>query len=678
MVKDSIRSSTSKNVGRSGGVSSGLAGDLGDQTSSAMDFGRGLPYARERDRAGIPGLVNPWDPIARLPRGINPEDHGRWKREDDARRIDEEYRRRDVKKEATVKEPPNRDEPKGGKKPKGGSSGGGGSGRSFGGPNSGDKIDDDKGGEPRRPKPGNGDIIPDPRDYPVDDDCGWQVMIFWRKTSSYNITRKSISTGMVYYIWNSSYSYRVNKINGENPDDGFVIEIGVERAYTIFDGDNERSGTDSHLVKIHQSPFYWMSPSNEWYRFAKPERCFIVNDGNGNTHRYYYENYWLSFEGEAIIDIIWTPYPSEFLKVINLWKSPSHDRPKKDYQSGVYYPDSRRHGNFSLVNGSFWFPIRPTRPSTMTSTTSWEEQTVTRNDAYELDVYSDCGDYPVSLPVDTIGIPDMNEECCGMIRRIYEFLDPESFPAEMPEKITVNAENPENRIKRINTLPEWLMYRFDIDDERWGEFEVKVEIDDVNLMTKAEEKAEIKLPNLAEAIAEIFGMVMEIAISHQVTQNAVLTALHEAGLAHAAAFKAGREVSEIIDYLGFATEEKYETIKTAFTPEADNFEELLEPNESKVKITNQKDAKETLQTTLNQIKEIFAIVRAQGTLQVNSNDPAKDILADLTRLYDSMKKQDDIREQETNKVQELLKKDFPDIKIETELIDGDNPLRGTL
>ncbi|CDM95288.1 conserved protein of unknown function [Limnospira indica PCC 8005] len=137
-------------------------------------------------------------------------------------------------------------------------------------------------------------------------------------------------------------------------------------------------------------------------------------------------------------------------------------------------------------------------------------------------------------------------------------------------------------------------------------------------------------------------------------------------------------MSEIIDYLGFATEEKYETIKTAFTPEADNFEELLEPNESKIKITNQKDAKETLQTTLNQIKEIFAIVRAQGTLQVNSNDPAKDILADLTRLYDSMKKQDDIREEETRKVQELLKKDFPDIKIETELIDGDNPLRGTL
>ncbi|MBD2672259.1 hypothetical protein H6G70_25740, partial [Arthrospira platensis FACHB-439] len=143
----------------------------------------------------------------------------------------------------------------------------------------------------------------------------------------------------------------------------------------------------------------------------------------------------------------------------------------------------------------------------------------------------------------------MNEECCGMIRRIYEFLDPESFPAEMPTKITVDADNPDNGIKEIKTLPEWLMYRFDIDDERWGEFEVKVEINDINLLSEEQEEVTIKLPNIAESIAEIFGLVMEIAISHQVTQNAVLTCLHEAGLAHAAAFKAGREVSEILDYL---------------------------------------------------------------------------------------------------------------------------------
>ncbi|CDM93225.1 protein of unknown function [Limnospira indica PCC 8005] len=380
-----------------------------------------------------------------------------------------------------------------------------------------------------------------------------------------------------------------------------------------------------------------------------------------------------------------TSRPKQLLETIETW-------------TGVIQPNRRytyidHRGILYRPNDNYWLWVPPSFSRETTEINHygknhrWEGEVysitnIVHREGWEWKWFSnECGDIQWYFPKTKkrkIWIPDMKDECCGMIRRIYEFLDPESFPAEMPEKITVNAENPENRIKRINTLPEWLMYRFDIDDERWGEFEVKVEIDDVNLMTKAEEKAEIKLPNLAEAIAEIFGMVMEIAISHQVTQNAVLTALHEAGLAHAAAFKAGREVSEIIDYLGFATEEKYETIKTAFTPEADNFEELLEPNESKIKITNQKDAKETLQTTLNQIKEIFAIVRAQGTLQVNSNDPAKDILADLTRLYDSMKKQDDIREEETRKVQELLKKDFPDIKIETELIDGDNPLRGTL
>ena len=55
------------------------------------------------------------------------------------REAEERKKREDIKKEATVKEPPNRDEPKGGKKPRGK----GGAGRGFGGPNSGDEVDDD-------------------------------------------------------------------------------------------------------------------------------------------------------------------------------------------------------------------------------------------------------------------------------------------------------------------------------------------------------------------------------------------------------------------------------------------------------------------------------------------------------------------------------------------------------
>ncbi|BAI88344.1 hypothetical protein [Limnospira platensis] len=479
------------------------------------------------------------------------------------REAEERKKREDIKKEATVKEPPNRDEPKGGKKPRGK----GGAGRGFGGPNSGDEVDDDKG---RRP----GDSSDDDSDDDSDNGNG--------------------GNGNIGCTIKANEKYSVEEFDRQMGSGGCCNPPPSGSSITFFSHMDWRWGETPQPTGSERF-FYTQGQWESEWAYGDPD---------------------LMFESIGVFCDWWMEC-TEFDYVIPRFSASTKDIPQ-------------------CIEGEEPENIR------------------------------------------TITIPDMNEECCGMIRRIYEFLDPESFPAEMPEKITVNADNPENRIKRINTLPEWLMYRFDIDDERWGEFEVKVEIDDVNLMTKEQEHAEIKLPNLAESIAEIFGLVMEIAISHQVTQNAVLTCLHEAGLAHAAAFKAGREVSEILDYLGFETEEKYEKLKTAFTPEADNFEELLEPNESKVKITNQKNAKETLETALNQIKEIFSIVRAQGTLQVNGNDPSKDILADLTRLYDSMKKQDEIREQETNKVKELLKKDFPDIKIETELIDGDNPLRETL
>lgn len=591
-------------------------------------------------------------------------------------REDEERKKReDIKKEVTVKEPPGRDEPKGGKKPRGR----GGAGRSFGGPNSGDEVDDKKGRRPPRSPSG----MPDPRDYPVKNNDKWHLMIFAQIVNS-NLQNGTSSINSNWWRKKESITsnFRLNKIG---------LDVFIEWEVSWHDSQYNHDGpiiVNNDYVQNYRRLYpikpYYMNPGCEnvslnWFYNSEynascsgPNRLMISPLFGSIFYRLTSSTTWTD------VTTIWTKDPEAVLEYIHLWEVPYIDRGNQsyyEYQSDVLWGAYHGRG----YENTRWYPVFPTSTrlnyTTVDGPRTWEN---TRNYSYNLWIFSEDKNYLPPEIERTITIPDMDDNCCGMIRRIYEFLDPESFPAEMPEKITVDADNPENRIKRINTLPEWLMYRFDIDDERWGEFEVKVEIDDVNLMTKEKEHAEIKLPNLAEAIAEIFGMVMEITISHQVTQNAVLTCLHETGLAHAAAFKAGREVSEILDYLGFETQEKYEKLKTAFTPEADNFEELLEPNESKVKITSQKNAKETLQTALNQIKEIFSIVRAQGTLQVNSNDPSKDILADLNRLYDSMKKQDDIREQETNKVKDILKKDFPDIKIETELIDGDNPLRGIL
>ncbi|MDT9190548.1 MAG: hypothetical protein P5681_22485, partial [Limnospira sp. PMC 894.15] len=466
MVKDSIRSSTPKNVGRSGGVSSGLAGDLGDQTSSAMDFGRGLPYARERDRAGIPGLVNPWDPITRVPRGIKPEDHGRWKREDDEQRIDEEYRRRDVKKEATVKEPPNRDEPKGGKKPKGGSSGGGGSGRSFGGPNSGDKIDDDKG---RRPDDSSGEWLEELERALEFREYSWDCRLFMVYMHYPDGTWDMGTSNPVTY--NHSFDL-------VTPDE-FPSRRNLE--YIVNRNGNITEGTTR------------LFPRSWWSEYT-----ISIYESEGGEHICSFNKFVLSQVGARRGQIYGIQAMGNNIK--------SFVGIVKNLRNRTVYYEQRYSGNWSN-------PIRRTGPARFASDViqsygrSWAATHYLHG--YPLGyryIFKNLGIHPISIDTSTssdryiyrnptetcnweeiiprkirrIWIPDMNEECCGMIRRIYEFLDPESFPAEMPEKITVNAENTENRIKRINTLPEWLMYRFDIDDERWGEFEVKVEIDDVN------------------------------------------------------------------------------------------------------------------------------------------------------------------------------------------------------
>lgn len=630
-------------------------------------------------------------------------------REKEEKIKEEQERRKDIKKEATVKEPPEPDEPKGGsKKPKGrgrgfggGRSGGGGAGRDIGsgGGNSGDGTEchpplppnDDKYIYYRLPvisKNPDGSLrecsrilrISKPPKLPNRNEMqyGTRWFVQWGEVASvsnYYYYLDSYSTlglgGWLYWcsfkdIFKSfQYTYGIGNTHFTRSiytyysRGGYIHKLGMviertfngelveRRVYDAKDGDLYYLTNCPTVLTRGTPPIEMIS---EYTRNSWGTPC---SGGFSDAHwgrTVIYEN--LSYPERGGIEAFLSNMP----RVDTLtWRQTCEGETRdvhiiKEVIAPVIICDITPFGSNT---GYCWFAEEPT--------------------------WVDTDDDDTRHNIREVTLPDMNDEkCCGMIRRIYEFLDPESFPAQMPSKITVNSDNPNNQTKEIRTLPEWLMYRFDIDDERWGEFEIKVEIDDVNPLTKEKEKETIKLPNLAESIAELFGIVMEIAISHQVTQNAVLTCLHEAGLAHAAAFKAGREVSEILDYIGFETEEKYETLKTAFTPEAESFEELLEPNESKVKIVNQKNAKETLQTALNQIKEIYSIVRAQGTLQVDGNNPEKDILMDLIRLYDAIRKQDDIREQETNKVKELLKKDYPDIRIETSLIDGDNTLRGAL
>ncbi|XUE24794.1 hypothetical protein ACOKW7_06380, partial [Limnospira platensis CENA597] len=409
-----------------------------------MDFGRGLPYARERDRGGVPGLVNPWDPITRVPRGINPEDHGRWKREDEARRVDDDTRRVD-------EEPPKRDEPKGGKKPRGK----GGAGRGFGGPNSGDKIDDDK---------GSSDNVGDNANYldelieettTVKDDCYYLLPYAHPRYGessgyqSYNILsgygdfdrfekndfQASLhkSKDGVSYTWEASYKY--SRIYRDSRYPPTFINLSRSGRMTLLPRRWRREteiiiweSMTSHNVICE---FEELSPV-DYYIEGDYIEGDDFNTGNNEAAIYIRGEYlqtFLSLHTNPWVKMAYTRYwflPGRRVtidrKTFDIGWSSRMGAVRYGYKNRYY---TFKQGTMMALERAFWgFGIFP-------CTLQWLNYD-TWSGLYVYDPICEI-EYTRRKRV-TITIPDMNEECCGMIRRIYEFLDPESFPAEMPEK----------------------------------------------------------------------------------------------------------------------------------------------------------------------------------------------------------------------------------------------------
>jgi hypothetical protein len=55
-----------------------------------------------------------------------------------------------------------------------------------------------------------------------------------------------------------------------------------------------------------------------------------------------------------------------------------------------------------------------------------------------------------------------------------------------------------------------LNWQFERDDERWGQWQVEIDIKDSDITKEGDQKKQIKFPNLAESIAEFEGQLLSI------------------------------------------------------------------------------------------------------------------------------------------------------------------------
>lgn len=124
-----------------------------------------------------------------------------------------------------------------------------------------------------------------------------------------------------------------------------------------------------------------------------------------------------------------------------------------------------------------------------------------------------------------------------------------SLPVDVPTSyLTKNGVQPK-QVKKIESLTDFLAYSGERFDEVIGEFEINIEI-------KGDDKASttLKLPNLAEAVAEMFTLIIHSNMNNELILNIANRILAESGQIKQTEFKTHSALTALIDYTGFHTE----------------------------------------------------------------------------------------------------------------------------
>jgi hypothetical protein len=231
------------------------------------------------------------------------------------------------------------------------------------------------------------------------------------------------------------------------------------------------------------------------------------------------------------------------------------------------------------------------------------------------------------------------DECCRestkLLRAIHKRLGISKFPGKLPETIIQETpkegEEPSEPAQvPIEDFVDLLKWQFERDDERWGQWQVELDIKDADITKEGDQKKQIKLPNLAESIGEFQGQLLSIMTNVDALVALQIKCLAESGMARQEAIKGYLAAKAIIKYMAFKSTEIDVPIPMSFTAGAETISKLLEESEGHIKGMEYTE-KETWRDVYLDLLQAAAITRAVHWQRINTKTDTKSQLLSILK-----------------------------------------------
>ena len=195
------------------------------------------------------------------------------------------------------------------------------------------------------------------------------------------------------------------------------------------------------------------------------------------------------------------------------------------------------------------------------------------------------------------------------------------FPANLPPTLISTKEPSKENINIQNStkLFSWYVERF---DEIVGQFEIPIEIKDADASTPGEQPQSIRLPNLAEAIAEMFTLSFQSYINSETILNLATRNLIETGMDKKQNFVTYKLLQSMTDWVGFKQRDIKLKLPLSFTLNKTRYDEILQESEVDVNCV-EFDDKFGLEADMMRFREAAGILQAVHKRKLDPNGDIK-------------------------------------------------------
>lgn len=224
-----------------------------------------------------------------------------------------------------------------------------------------------------------------------------------------------------------------------------------------------------------------------------------------------------------------------------------------------------------------------------------------------------------------------NEDLLKLILKRVNDLHKKVGETDLPASVPANLSDASKGVVKIQNLAHFNAYIVKQLDAVTGQYPIEIKIKDTDLTKEGNQTQTIKLPNQAEAIAEMFGICMATKIETDAILKAVLRCLIDSGSHKSTSIQTYYLVKGISEFLAYKAKQKVVKIPFAFTPGETTTDKVLKEKEVEIKVVENAD-EDDLKDALAPLLEFAAMWKSQNFRKVNPKDAKADILRILRQI----------------------------------------------